>query len=182
MTKAHEAATKFHWYALRVPPQKEFAAQMILRKKGLATFLPVHRSWRRRNKYTKIKELRQFPLMPRYVFTGFPKRIPIWFDVFALPLITGVVGVNGTPRLLDEAAMERIMGAYENAIDAPKEQKWMPTHNEFAVGDTAQVMGGPFDGLKVPVVEINGAYAKVLISLFNAKTAMNIPLEQLYAA
>lgn len=182
MTKAQEAATKFHWFALRVPPQKEFVAREILRRKGVATFLPVERVWRRRNKYTKIKELRQFPLMPRYVFTGFPKRVPIWFDVFALPVITGVVGINGEPKVLDELGMERIMKLYENAIDAPKEQKWMPTHREFSAGDPVQIMGGPFDGMTVPVVEIVGAHAKVLIALFNGETPVNIPLEQLYAA
>lgn len=182
MSKALDAVNQFDWYALRVPPSKEFVAREILKRKGVATFLPVERVWRRRNKYTKVKELRQFPLMPRYVFTGFPKRVPIWFDVFALPVITGVVGINGEPKKLDDEGMGRIMRLYENAIDAPKEQKWMATHNEFKIGDDVQIMGGPFDGLKVPVMEIVGAHAKVLISLFNAETPVNIPLEQLYAA
>lgn len=182
MSKATEAATQFHWYALRVPPQKEFVAREILKRKGVATFLPVERVWRRRNKYTKEKELRQFPLMPRYVFTGFPKRIPIWFDVFALPVITGVVGVNGDPQVLDEIGMARIMKLYENAIDAPKFEKHMATHKEFAIDDSVQILGGPFDGLIVPVVSLFGAHAKVLISLFGGDMPVEIPIERLVAA
>ncbi len=182
MTTAAEAAQNFHWFALRVPPQKEQVAQVILRRKGLATFLPVHREWRRRNKYTKVKELRTYPLMPRYVFTGFSKRVPMWFDVFNLPLITGVVGIGGRPMKLDQDGMERIMGLYQNAIDAPKEQKWMETHKEFSEGDTVQILGGSFDGLVVPVLGIDGPNAKVLISLFGGERSVNIAVDQLVAA
>lgn len=182
LTTAQRAAESYYWYALRVPPQKEFIAQTILRRRGLATFLPVERVWRRKNKFVREKVLRSYPLMPRHVFTGFPKKVPMWFDVFSLPAVQGVVGISGTPMLLDEGEMARVMHLYQNAIDAPKEQKWMATHHEFSQGGKAQVIGGPFDGLTVPVVSIGGAHAKVLVDLFNGQTVTEIPLQNLVAA
>lgn len=182
MDKVELAVSDYHWYALRVPPQKEFVAREILKRKGLSTFLPVERVWRRRNKYTKVKDLRQLPLMPRHVFTGFPKHATSWFDVFKLPVITGVVGVNGEPKQMDKAGMTRIMRLYENALDAPKVQKHMATHQEFAEGDPVQIMGGPFDGMVVPVVALIGAHAKVLISLFGGEKPVDIPIAHLVAA
>lgn len=180
--RAAEAASKYHWYALRVPPQKEFVAAEILRRKGLATFLPVERLWRRKNKYVKDKVLRTYALMPRHVFTGFDKRAVSWFDVFSLPAVQGVVGINGRPLLLDQDGMHRIMRLYENGIKAPDEQKFMGTHKEFKVGDIVEVIGGPFDGLKVPCVALMGAHAKVIIELFNASTEISIPTDQLVCA
>jgi transcription antitermination factor NusG len=180
--KAEEAAKAHYWYALRVPPQKEFVAREILKRKGLTTFLPVEKRWRKRNKYTKVKELRQFPLAPRYIFTGFPKHAANWFDVFKLPVIQGVVGINGEPKLMDEAGMARMISLYQDAIDRPKEEKWMASNKEFKSGDIVEVMSGPFEGLKVPVVKIVGIHAKVLIQLFNAEVETEMDLANLAAA
>lgn len=180
-SKAEEAAKAHYWYALRVPPQKEFVAREILRRKGLTTFLPVEKRWRKKNKYTKVKELRQFPLAPRYVFTGFPKAAANWFDVSKIPLIQGVVGINGEPRLLDEAGMIRMLSLYKDAIDRPKEEKWMASNHEFKVGDIVEVMNGPFEGLKVPVLEIVGIHAKIMVNLFNAEVEISAPLAILAA-
>jgi transcription antitermination factor NusG len=179
---ANEAAERYHWYALRVPPQKEFVAAEILRRKGLATFLPVERLWRRKNKYVKEKVLRTYALMPRHVFTGFDKRAVSWFNVFELPAIQGVVGRNGTPLKLDEDGMARIMRLYENGIKAPDEQQWMQTHKEFAIGDTVQIMGGVFDGWKVPVVAIMKSEARVIVELFGMPREIEISTGQLVAA
>jgi hypothetical protein len=55
--------------------------------------------------------LRTYPLMPRYVFTGFSKRIPMWFDVFDLRLITVVAGIGGRPMKLDHDGRERAWGS-----------------------------------------------------------------------
>ena len=180
--QAIETAHAHHWYALRVPPQKEFVAREILRRKGLAVFLPVEKRWRKKNKYTKVKELRQFPLAPRYVFTGFPRMAPSWFNVFSLPLIQGVVGINGVPKRMDEGGMARMLRLYPNAIDRPKEEKWMPSNKEFAVGDNVEVMVGPFEGMTVPVIDIAGSHAKVLIQLFNADHEVEVELANLAAA
>ena len=180
-TRSQQAAAAHYWYALKVPPQKEFAAREILRKRGLTTFIPVEKKWRRRNKYTKEKVLIQYPIFPRYVFTGFPKAAANWFDVFKIHLIQGVVGINGEPRKLDEAGMARMLFKFEDGLARPKEEKWMPTNHEFKVGDVVEVMDGPFEGQKVPVVDIVGSDAKIMISLFGGERVISAPLAILAA-
>src|SRR5687768_12092164 len=76
-----EKAAALSWYALLVPPQKEFVAQQILHDRGLSTFVPVERKWRRRNKFAKVKELIEYALAPRYVFVGFRPDETLWFDL-----------------------------------------------------------------------------------------------------
>lgn len=176
------------WYALQVPPQKEFVAQTILNKKGIDSYVPARKEWRRRNKYTKTKELRAFPVAPRYVFAGFPRRIPLWFDIFNLPVINGVVGLNGEPLIIPykhtakQPGLRGIMDKWPNGIVAPKEQKYMHTHGEFKVGDTAEVLDGPFEGQRVPVVEIKGGDAMVHMLLFGTVQEVKIALENLVKA
>lgn len=176
------------WFALQVPPQKEFAAQAILHKKGIDTYVPVRKEWRRRNKYSKAKELRSFPVAPRYVFAGFPSRVPLWFDLFSLPIITGVVGLNGTPKPIPYRHTEKapglrgIMDKWPNGIVAPKEQRFMQTHGEFEVGDSVEILSGPFEGQKVPVVEIKGGDALVHMMLFGSVQEVKMALENLVKA
>ena len=180
------------WYALQVPPQKEFIAQAILKRKGVDSYVPVRKEWRRRNKYTKTKELRSFPVAPRYVFAGFPRRTPLWFDLFALPVINGVVGIEGKPMRIpyedtskakdggeNRPGLARIIRTYPNGIVAPKEQRFMVTHGEFSAGDVVEVIDGPFEGRRVPVIELKDGDAVVGTWMFGAAHEITIPVEKL---
>ena len=57
----------------------------------------------------------------------------------------------------------------------------MPTNHEFKVGDVVEVMDGPFEGQKVPVVDIVGSDAKIMISLFGGERVISAPLAILAA-
>jgi len=176
------------WYALKTPPQREFAAQHILENfadRGIKTFVPVRKEWRRRNRYSKAKELRSYPVMPRYVFAGFEPGRARWYDLFKFPVLVGVVGVCGEPRRVryhGEDGLGSFIGRYPNGITAPKEQRFMRSNHEFAIGDTVEVIGGPFDGQKVPVLEISGEKALVNMYLFGAEQKITVRLEDLSAA
>lgn len=70
--------------------------------------ISVRREWRRRNKYTKIKDLRTYPLMPPIcVHPIFETHLDVVGRV-QLPLITGVFAIRGRLVKLDQDGMERI--------------------------------------------------------------------------
>lgn len=176
-------ADRLQWFALIVPPQKEFVAQKILRRYGLRTFVPVRREWRRRNKFSKEKELRKFPLTPRYLFAGFDQGVPLWFNLFNLPVISGVVGIADEPMPIPVAAMCEFITKTGGGMNAPEVQKFMRTHREFKVGDLVEIVDSPFDGLKVPVHSIEGNRAKVVLELFGGQVdSIEIALDKLVAA
>ncbi|GHE70097.1 hypothetical protein GCM10019059_32390 [Camelimonas fluminis] len=170
-----ESVKGLQWYALRVAPQKEFAAQEILSRKGVTTYCPSDRRWRRPNRYVRAKELRDFPLVPGYVFAGFPPGTPLWFDLFSINIIVGCVGINGEPRQVRGDAMERMISKFRNGLTRPDAEQFMQTHAEFEVGQTVVISTGPFDGMEVPVVGIVGPNAKVLIQLFNSTMEVEFP-------
>lgn len=179
-----EIAARLEWYALLVTPGREFVAQKILRRYGLKTFVPVRSEWRKRNRFSKEKELFSFAAAPRYVFAGFEAGVPLWFDLFALPNVSGVVGgLDGRPLRLPNPEMGALIRKTGGGINAPEVQKNMRTHHEFMPGDIAEVVAGPFEGMRVPVHSIAGLRATVILELFGgAVQEVDMPLDSLQAA
>jgi hypothetical protein len=88
-----QLAENLNWYGLTGPPQKEFAAQEIMTRRGYTTFCPFESLWRKKSRYTNEKDLRHFPLMPRYLFVGLGSS-PSWYYIFRVPLIVWLTGVE----------------------------------------------------------------------------------------
>jgi transcriptional antiterminator NusG len=171
------------WYALTVPPQKEFAAQEIIHRRGVATFCPFESMWRQKSRYTREKDLRSYPIMPRYVFVGFERdpNAPVsWYHVFQIPLVLSVVGFNGEPKTVSN--MADFIARFRNGLKRPSAEAHMRTHREYGVGDLVTFVEGPFSDLKVKVENINNGHAFFTIGMFGAERQMSIPLEKLEAA
>jgi len=183
-----DVAPALRWYALVVPPQKEFVAQKILRRYGLRTFVPVRTEFRHASAKAKRrrepKRAVRFAVSPRYVLAGFKPGAPLWFDLFSLPVVSGVVGgMDGRPLLLPNREVLRLIRRTATGINAPDAQRFMRTHHEFAVGDDVRVMDGPFEGMVVPVVGIGTGLARLGMNLFGgAVDGVELPLDMLEAA
>lgn len=182
VSKLVEAVSDLEWYALRVPPQKEFIAQEILTRRGIVTYCPTDRRWRRRNRYHKTKELVPYTLLPRLVLVGFIPGVPAWFNLFNLPLVQSCIGIGGRPVPLDPKAVRRMMLRYSDGLQRPKEERYMRTHAEYKAGDLVRICDGPFDQMIVPVQEIDGKDAVILMELFGAQHEVRIPADALEAA
>lgn len=175
-------APQLLWYALLTPPGREFVAQKILRRYGLRTFVPVRREYRRKNKFVRDKVLKEYPIAPRYVFAGFPRGTPLWFDLFALPNISGVVGLEDDPTRIRSGAMVKFITKTGGGLNAPEAQRFMRTHHEFSVGQMVEVIDGPFKDHKIRVVAIRGAKAALMLELFGQEREVEVPMINLQAA
>lgn len=181
-SKLAEMAAGLEWYALRTPPQKEFVAQEILTQRGLVTFCPQDKRWSRPNRFTKLKTLKPYPVVNRYVFVGFRSGAPLWFNLFQLPCIQGCVGINGRPMKLDHAAMERLLRVYPNGIQRPTKEDYQSAQAEYKTGDMVRICEGPFDGMVVPVIHLKGNEAIVFMELFGSRHEVKINVDMLDAA
>ncbi|MDB5525532.1 MAG: hypothetical protein JWM58_3295 [Rhizobium sp.] len=167
------------WYALITPPQKEFAAQEILKRRGIATFCPFESVWRRKSRYTTDKHLRHFPVMPRYVFAGFETE-PSWYHIFQTPLVAAVVGLNGCPVPID--GMPKLVSMFRNGLRRPDAERHMKTHREYHVGDAAVVVSGPLSDRIVKVEEISNGHAFFRMEMFGSVHRLSMTLDKLEAA
>jgi transcription antitermination factor NusG len=176
-----ELVKDYDWYALLVPPQKEFVAQEILKRQGVVTFCPFDSMWRFRSRYSKTKELKNYPMMPRYVFAGFkPGRVPPWYDIFALQIVKGVVALNGSPVKIH--GVPDLIQRFRNGLKRPEEERYMQTHKEYQVGDMVVIIDPRFQDRLVQVESIEGGMAFFKIELFNGVHRLSLPADMLVAA
>lgn len=174
-----ELVDNLDWYALLVPPQKEFAAQEVLRRFGVASFCPFESAWRQRSRYTREKELRHYPIMPRYVFAGFSSR-PDWYLLFTLPIISSVVGIHGQPARV--SGLPDLIRRFRNGLRRPEHERHMRTHREYAAGDMAVIVDSAMAGRVVHVTSIENGHAFFTMEMFGAEMRLSLPADKLEAA
>lgn len=174
------------WYALCVPPQKEFVAAVIL-DRNVEVFLPVRTLWRKRSRFRRNREEISYPLMPRYVLVGFePPRhgegIP-WGLVFRYPFVRAVLGTGGVPVALNGAALRRLMSRCDDGVyRARPEHRRQQPHREISIGDEVRITGGAFIGFTPVVKDIRGVRLKVVAKLFGRETEIEVGLDQVESA
>jgi transcription antitermination factor NusG len=183
-----ELVAGLDWYALLVPPQREFSAAETLHRRGIPTFCPYDVVFRHKSLIAKRKGLpkeeRRFPIMPRYVFAGFAGTPP-WWHLFQIPLITGVVGLNGTPLKIgstEKPIMPGFIAKFRNGLRRPDAERFMRTHREYAVGDLARIAEGALRDKVVEVEKIDAGRAFFHVEMFGGEQWLSLPLDYLEAA
>jgi len=91
------------WYAIRVMVQREYVVAEMLRKQGLATYIPTEVRGHKRSSYSKGQAEFAVPIMPGLVFVGFPSA-PVWYDLLErnhLIVAPFSLGTEGMPTRLD---------------------------------------------------------------------------------
>ena len=180
---------EYDWFVLCVPPQREFAVEMIMGKEGFATFVPVVKEHKFANaaaRARKVKTEVKLPIMPRYIFLGMSDNTPSWDRVFCFKgifnyrrerVLTGVLGVNGKPcRVRHEPLRKFMLRHSAGEFNAPSYHKFMQTHREFEPGDMVITEDELFTGR---VVDITDNRARVFIEIFGGSYEVSIPLEKL---
>jgi transcription antitermination factor NusG len=167
------------WYCLRVAPQKEFACQMILDRRGFATFVPIETKWRRTGP-KKTRTPYQYPMIPRYIFLGSEQKQFPTHDLLRLSglPVQGVVTINGIPAQISHNDMAKLAKQSGNCFST-RETK---VHRSFVPGDQVEIVSGAFAGWSVPVESIKGPMAKVLIPMLGQTREVEVALEALEAA
>jgi transcription antitermination factor NusG len=165
------------WFILRTVPREEMRATLILERQGAAVLYPRHAVFRRKNRYSKTKLGVLRPLLVRYLFVGFDGE-PNWFRTLECTSIVGFVGLDGAPR---QVAYERIAAFMrgQRCLDAPDHHRHMITHKEFEVGDTVEVLDGPFAGHHVKVERLDGKNARAVLTLFGQERPLPMPVDNL---
>ncbi|MGN8023008.1 transcription termination/antitermination protein NusG [Phyllobacterium sp. 22229] len=132
-----------NWYAIRtVPgaqlPQREFGTEITRSQKGyrivsvvnpgksaieraledagIEHWMPSEKRLQRDRRKTHVWRVRRFALMVGYVFV----RNPSWSRLRDMPLVHGIVGVNGTPLpidIMDILMVRRMEAKAEIAFD-----------------------------------------------------------------
>ncbi len=170
------------WYLLRVPSGKEFTAERILDDAGLIVFVPTETKFRKVNRMAKRKTEMRFALIPGYCLIGIYAGDQAvmdaqWSNLFRFRLVREVIGHEGRPMALPYRQVRSLLVRHSRGeFNAPDAQRWMRTYREFAAGDRVEVLEGPFEGHVAEVTEIRGQQARMVLRLFGAERAVDIPI------
>lgn len=181
-----ETLNDYHWFLAKVPSGKEFVAERILDDAGLLVFVPIEERYRKANRTVREKKTIRVALIPGYVLVAMPpvalSQMP-WMRLFRFRLVAGVVGRDGLPsRVPAREAREMIRRHCAGEFMPPSFYKHMRSYREFQVGDTVEVLEGPFEGNVFEVTAIKGQNAQMVVDIFGGQREVTVPLEKLAKA
>lgn len=155
-------------YALRVPPQREFAVERILRSDGFDVRVPIKHRLCRQHRNAKRMEARAFPLYVGYVFVTFCAfEQPAWRELFRFDVVKGVIGENGNPTPIPERAMRRILLGSQRVVPyLQASRRLRGTKRHARARHNAEIVSGPYQGREVRITELSGRDVGAIYQIF----------------
>lgn len=156
------------WFAVQVWTQRENRVNTILLQKGIETFLPTKRIWRRWCDRTQASDV---PLFPGYVFAWFDpeSRLP----VLVTPKVQGIVGCGNVPAPVDDAEIEAIRILVASNLD-------VESCPALAVGERVDIVSGPLAGVSGVLTEKRSVLRLVVsIQLLNRSISVQVTPDML---
>ena len=160
-----------NWYCISTAPRKAPAVELRLLEKRFEVFLPMASRQVRRGK-SRDRELYSTPLYGPYLFVQEPHD---WFDLMNTLHVRQALGVNGEPKAIPQKEIDRIAEEAKDVV-LPNPHKWLE------VGDTARVTAGPYEGWKVPVLDIRQNKVKVPLEIFGSVREIEVDMNVLQVA
>lgn len=143
------------WYACYTRGRAEKKVDLLLRQRGVETFLPLIRL--RRKWHDRIKTV-EWPLFPSYVFVrGLQTTLG---SILMTPGVTDIVRMNGRPAQVTDAEIRNI-AAFAGVLGETEHE---PRRVTLEPGQSVKIASGPFQGLDAVVVEVRGR-RRVLVGL-----------------
>jgi transcription termination/antitermination protein NusG len=155
------------WYAIYTRSRHEKHVEAMLRREGLETYLPLKRSWsRRQDRRVKV----ELPALPGYLFV----RCALYGEVRAqLKKTTGVIRVvenAGRPCAISATEVDSLRAVLTRSSDAE-------TCPYFSVGDLVQVVRGPLVGVQGRLLRIATGRHKLVIQVQCVNQAVAVEID-----
>lgn len=161
------------WTAFRVISQREKAAAEALGRRGYQTFIPTELKKVRISRHAKRRVLREFPLIPGYLFLSSEGDPPLYELAQLKHVILGVVAFGGRIARIDPEGMAHLIAMSGREWEAPK-----PAAATFAAGDTVRFSAGtPLSGLQGRIDSVKKARA--IIEMLATGRTIDVPLSSL---
>lgn len=154
------------WYVAQTEPFKGILAEQLLAADGFEVFHPKVRKtyeWSRGRTRTMVH-----PYIAGYLFVRFDVAVHVWEDInITRGVKTLMYSTSETPARISDRAMEplrNICGPDGFLIEEEADEVL------FALGQTVNIVAGPFLGSKGKVIDITLQRLKVLTSVFGRDT------------
>ena len=156
-----------HWYALYTRSRHEKQVEAMLRRHRLETYLPLRRTWSRRQDRRVTVEL---PALPGYQFVRCALFGEVRAQIKKTPGVIHVVETADRPCVIPEAEINSLGVVLERSFDAQ-------AHPYFNVGDRVQVRRGPFIGAEGLLVRVAPGRHKLVVNVEFVNQAVAVEID-----
>ncbi len=137
-----------NWFLIYTKPRKEDLAHKNLNNQGFSTYLPLlEKLKRKRNRNALSIE----PLFPRYLFIQLNLGLDNISSIRSTPGVSKLVSFGQYPTKLPNGFIECL----RNSEDAQRKVH-ISDENQIRLGDTVEIMDGPFAGYISKIHAISG--------------------------
>src|SRR5216117_1931732 len=123
-----------HWYALYTRSRHEKQVDAMLRRLSLESYLPLRRTWSRRQDRRVTVDL---PALPGYLFVRCTLYGEVRAQIKKTPGVIRLVENAGRPCVIPEVQIQSLRTVLERSFQ-------VEAHPYFDIGDRVQVARGPF--------------------------------------
>lgn len=159
--------------------KRVFVPELLLKRAGFEVFLPLKQTLRVKNRFTKEKHLVASPLLADWMFVGWPADESRWLELMGFDVVAGVMGTGGRPVMIPEKQIMKMMRVWGGGFVEAAVRRRIQARQVCAVGDTARVVDGPFEGKAVCVVEMSGGSAKAMMKILGGDIEIEISADLL---
>lgn len=168
---------KSKWYTIKVQPNREksVADRIKLEMDKAGSFsnplVPTERIYFAKN---GKKAHREKVIYPGYIFVESDNISMLQEVLKYIPGNTGILkSKTGEPSLLKKSEVEKMIADNESKVSIDL--------NNFVVGETVSIIGGPFDKFKGTIEEVNKEKNKVKVNvlIFGRPTPVDLQMEQI---
>jgi transcriptional antiterminator NusG len=156
-----------HWYALYTRSRHEKQVDAMLRRQRLETYLPLLRTWSRRQDRRVTVEL---PALPGYLFVRCALYGEVRAQIKKTPGVIHVVETADRPCVIPEAEIKSLRVVLERSFAAE-------THPYFNVGDRVQVVRGPFIGAEGLLMRVAPGRHKLVVNVEFVNQAVAVEID-----
>lgn len=128
---------QWQWFALKVAPGKEFAAERILRDDGHDVFVPIKHVGKKKSLFAR-------PRLPGYVFIGANGGLIEWPNVLRFRMIIDFVAFDGKPMVLPAEDMHWLIRRNESLT--PVKRKTLSRRQREKLSEPKRIVTGPYQG------------------------------------
>jgi transcription termination/antitermination protein NusG len=156
-----------NWYAVYTRSRHEKQVERVLRLQSLETYLPLRRTWSRRQDCRTTVEL---PALPGYLFVRCALYGVVRARLKKTPGVIRLVENAGQPCVIPEvqiASLQRVLTqSFESSL-----------HPYLNIGDRVQVLRGPFAGTEGYLVRVSSRHHRLVITVDWVSCAVAVDID-----
>jgi len=160
-------ADQQQWYALYTRSRHEKQVDAMLRRLSLESYLPLRRTWSRRQDRRVTVEL---PALPGYLFVRCTLYGEVRAQIKKAPGVIHIVENAGRPCVIPEQEIQSLRTVLERSFDAE-------AHPYFNVGDRVEVVRGPFIGARGRLVRVAAGRHKLVVAVEWVNQAVAVEID-----